>query len=217
MDTMTATRETIDLTLIFDPAILWPDPEACPEWPLFENERSRTMNGGQGREHAEKRLASIDVALRRNKPARAPSNAEALAAQKRYFQTGNPPDGRWRVLGFGNLKPANVTSDDADAIVQATHIRGWLRKLDARQAAAAQAEADRKRRDLQRKIDFHADNAEGRKAELASLAEAEARHLQRIEDEKAFFRAFELRRMLQDGHAEAVRAATQLGVEPPAA
>jgi hypothetical protein len=217
MDTMTATRETIDLTLIFDPETLWPDPEQCPDWPIYESEMSRAMNSGATRRHAADRLAALGLALHRNKPARAPTKSEAQAAVDAHFVSGAAPNWRWGVLGFGQLRPSRITSEDADAIVQATHIRGWLRKLDAREARAAQSEADSKRRDLQRKIDFHADNAESRRAELATLAEAEARHLQRIEDEKAFCRAAEIRRLLQDGHANAVRAASELGVEPPAA
>jgi hypothetical protein len=51
--------------------------------------------------------------------------------------------------------------------------------------------------------------------ELNGLAEASARHQQRIDDEKAFHRANGLRQSVIDQHRHAVAAAHTLGLGAP--
>src|SRR3546814_11144061 len=87
-------------------------------------------------------------------------------------------------LGLRNLSALDRTTESqAQLIVDAAHVRGYLRKLDAEEARAAEAKDRNERAKAETTLDrWLTSVAEGGK-ELASLADAAARHKQRIEDE----------------------------------
>lgn len=204
-----------DLSQIFDPVELWEDPEDCPDWPLMD-ENSRHMNPTFSRQDAENRLVRLRYMLnKQTEDLPAPTKSEAAGARARYFTEGVAPSWRWNELGFGRLRPARRDSDVAELLVEAVHLRGHLRKLDARIASAERANADSERRKLEVQVSNYVDNVDQLKAELASLANAEARHRDRLEDEKAFHRCYDIRRSLQVDRASAQIAAGKLGVALP--
>lgn len=217
---MNAQAQTIadqpDLTLALDATTLWPDPESCPDWPLYRDNLSAQMNSIGGRKDAEDRLQALGGALNRG-PGRLvpPTKAMAERALAEHFSPGNAGNWRWDVLGLTDKRPSRATNQVADLIVEAAHIRGYLRKLDARTKRAAQEAAEREElRARQTLVDFNA-HAKRLVEEYASLADAAQRHQQRLDDEKAFGRRSHIPQELSFAHFDACRAASKLGVERP--
>ena len=211
----------IDRTMILDPAELWPDPLDCPDWPYETG--TRRYEGLRGRVGAEARLDMLARHLNRGASQdrngglvlRAPTKAERDAMFARTFRREGA---RWYDLGLIDLAPADrVVEADAGVIVDAAHVRGYLRKLDALEAKAAEDKERREREQAQRAVDGYATALANGRTEIASLAEAVARHEQRIADERAFARAHSLKQTLSMGHFDAVQAARKLGIEPPPA
>ncbi|RFC68161.1 MULTISPECIES: hypothetical protein [Mesorhizobium] len=205
-----------DLAMTFDPEVLWPDANDCPDWPLMD-ENSRRMNPSFSRFDAENRLKRLRYMLNKGtEDLRPPTKAEAEQAKELLFEAGTAPNWRWVALGFKGMRPARRDNDAAEMVLEAVHVRGWLRKLDERAASAAKATAAREQDRLKFAVSTYVDNVEGLKAELASLEEAAARHAQRAADEQAFNRANAIRQSLQWDRSAAVVAAKQLGIELPA-
>ncbi|MEL7719022.1 hypothetical protein AAG598_03170 [Citromicrobium bathyomarinum] len=208
----------IDRTMVLDPADLWPDIEHCPDWPIVSAQNLQHMQLVTGKVSAEARLDTIGRLLNRNaRQLRAPTQTEREAEFDRVFDRGKAPLPRWRGLGlwFGPRKL--LTEEDASLIVEAAHLRAYLRKLSTQQVKRAE-EAERLEAErAQRTLDGYADHQRRDLAELSNLSEAAARHEQRIADERAFRRVAEIRQSLSRGHDEAAQAARKLGVEPPEA
>lgn len=209
-----------DLTLTLSADELWPEPTDCPDWPMYLDANQARANGPRTRQDAEQRLATLAQVLNGESLVHPPSQKERKQLTERYF-TAEPlaPGYRganWSYERLGlpfirNRAPGGTP----DQIVECAHLRGWLRKLDAAAKQQDKAGKDSKKAALKRRLDRFVETAPDRQAELEQLAEAENRHRQRIEDEKAHIRAHELRQALRNGHAEAVAAANELGVEPP--
>lgn len=72
-----------DLTRTLDHEALWPDPEDCPDWPLYPNDLSRQMNMPRTRADAEKRLHSFALQLNGGNPVHAPTTEERKSAHAR--------------------------------------------------------------------------------------------------------------------------------------
>ncbi|WP_374470308.1 hypothetical protein [Phenylobacterium sp.] len=219
------TRETsLDLTLVLDPAEAWPDAEACPDWPLRPMQTA-SGHGVVGEAAAKEQLELLQQHLGRNAELRPPTESERATLRSRYFRDYDPEEaggqgrniGPWSTsLGLrGFTWRDRSTEAPAQQMVEALHIRGYLRKLEerrARQAAGAQQQA----RDVaQAKLDRYERTVVGLGEELSGLLEAEARHKQQLEDEKAARRCFEIRQVIDGAYREAVRAAADLGVDPP--
>ena len=200
-----------DLTLVLDPSELWPDPAACPDWPLSLDMTGRNVSVGASRDEAAARLRQIHRFLHDGASTRAPTPAERADLRQRYFRTGTRVNWRWDALNLADTVPASPdVSDRAELLVQAAHVRGYLRKLDtAAETERERAEAARLET-LRRRVDGAPGVLAGLEAQLAELAEAEARHLQRIEDERAAARARELRHQIDGVKAEAAQAARVL-------
>lgn len=112
-----------------------------------------------------------------------------------------------------------VTGNKATArsrITNGSAMRGYLRKLAALEVKAAEDQKLRELDDARQRLDGYNRSVEAGRAELVELAEAEARHKQRIEDEKAFHRCNALRQNLRVSHFDVSQAAAKLGVEAPA-
>ena len=204
--------DVIDRTMTLDPAALWPNPLDCPDWPLEHG--TRRYEGPRGRQGAEMRLEQLRQHLNRGSgKLRAPTADERRTLHAKFFR---PEGSEWGQLGISGLSVRDRTGErDARVIVDAAHVRGYLRKLDAQEAQAAEAKEQSELDHAKRTLDgFNQALAAGR-AELTQLAEAEARHKQRIEDERAFARCREIRINLQHSHFPAVQAAARLGVESP--
>lgn len=211
--------DVIDRTMTLDPAKLWPDALACPDWPVLNAVQVQHGQLITGRASAEQRLNTLAVKLNGGnyRNLRAPTPDEREAMQAETFKAGTPDNPRWDALGLGDLKPSQPTYRNlAELMVEAAHIRGYLRKLDAQEMKAA-ADRDRRGREQdQARVDSYAKQVERDTTELAELAEAVKRHEQRLADERAFRRASDLKNALIVGHSNAAQAAVRLGIEAPA-
>ncbi|AKM09313.1 hypothetical protein [Croceicoccus naphthovorans] len=219
---MLATKEkpdVIDRTMTLDPAKLWPEPADCPDWPVLNAAQIQHGQFITGRTSAEQRLNALGVKLNGGnfRNLRAPTPDEREVMQAETFKDGTPDNPRWHALGLGDLKPAHPSHRNlAELMVEAAHIRGYLRKLDVQETKAVADRARREREQDQARVDSYAKQVERDTAELAELAEAVKRHEQRLADERAFRRASDLKHALIAGHSNAVQAANRLGIEAPA-
>jgi hypothetical protein len=206
-----------DLTRVFDPAVLWPDPDACPNWPGDHPELGRPSRGYGTIQDAEAALEILFRNVNQTGSVREPTNEDAAWCRNEYFQSGNAIDFRWPSLGFGDLRPRPGHGSIPELIVEATHIRGYIRKLEAK--AKKQADADERYRlsSLQHKIDHYKQSEPRLLRELRELEKAERRYFQRVDDEKAAVRCANIRSHLEGAHRDAVSAASTLGVDPPIA
>ena len=206
-----------DLTRVFDPAVLWPDPSTCPDWPCDHPELGRPTRGYGSMQDAEAALEILFRNVNQGGSLREPTKEDAAWCRKEYFQPGNAINFRWPLLGFGDLRPSPGHGSTAELIVEATHIRGYIRKLEAKAQRQTEADEQYRRSRLQRKIDHHKQNEPRLLRELRELEKAERRYFQRVEDEKAAARCLEIRDQLTAGHRDAVSAASALGVDAPIA
>jgi hypothetical protein len=208
----------IDLSLTLDPADVWPIASDCPDWPMLLT-ASSVYVGRRGRAGAEEQLRSISSTLNRGRRVRQPSPEEQAEAASKYFirGEGNDNDERLRRLGIDDLRPRSRgrDGDDARLMLEAMHIRGYLRKLDDLAAKEVQDKARRAREQDEQTVEKFRSQVERATAECSALAEAAARHRQRIDDEKAFHRYHELRKNLRAAHYPAEAAARRLGVDEP--
>jgi len=209
-----APETKIDRTMIFDPINVWPDALDCPDWPMLT--ATMRYEGPRGRYGAEARLESVAACLNRGDGRlTAPNDGDRDAVISRTFKRAGS---KWAALGLRDLSPLGMMAEaEADLIVEACHLRGYLRKLDALEVKAAK---DKERRELAQArytLDSYGPEAAGELAEYAELAEAAARHEQRIADEAASRRARALRDHMIAVHGEAVSAARRLDEQPPAA
>ena len=217
---MTDQKALPDLTLLRDPADIWPEPTDCPDWPYS------TGGSLQGlpptKEDAEAVLANHIAALHgKDATLRKPTKAETEDAISRYFSVIEPGVGsgkiaRFTALGYAGLNRALSDSGGfASRIVESTHIRGWLRKLDAAEEQNKTLQAGRDERQLQGRLHRYKTICDSHVAELSELSEAEERHLQAKADMLAHARCVELRRTLRARHADAEAAAREMGVDAP--
>ncbi len=209
-----------DLTQLRDPAVLWPDPMDCPEWPLAAGGERQSLR--PTRDEAQGALANhIDALHGADATLRPPSKAEIEAAIARYFQVREPgsgggSSGRFDTLGYEGLrKSLSDTWGHSSRIIDATHIRGYLRKLDAENEQANALKVGRDERQLKARVSRYTSIRGDRLAELEQLKAAEERHLQTIADQRAHARSVEVRRQLRIGHADAQAAAKDLGIDVP--
>lgn len=209
-----------DLTRLRDPASIWPDPHDCPDWPY--SQRGERRGFIPSRDNAEATLANhIEAMHGKDAVLRAPNKAEIEAAMGRYFTAREPGTSsgkviRWDALGFKGLNKTTADFEDfAARIVESTHIRGYLRKLDAQAELSEALQVDRNERALKAKVDQYTRVRDDHLSELDLLAEAEARHLQAEADKLAHARCVELRRTLRIRYADAESAATELGATVP--
>ena len=213
----------VDLTLLRDPAAIWPEPGDCPDWPLM-TDGNRGAQNRPGLEQAEARLADLmDILNPKDTPTRAPTKAEAETLTVQHFTKHEPQPGenlskiqRWTDLGFAGFRPAGgMAGDKARMIAEGVHIRGYLRKLEALKAQSETLTTARAERRLKARVAGYTGLIDDHMTTLTQLAEAEARHLQMIEDRRAHERCIELRRTLRIRHADAIVAAAELGVDVP--
>lgn len=204
---------TIDRTRIFDAADIWPDPLACPDWPYLP--AGRRYDGAIGRRGAENRLETLGHLLNRGeRRLRVPTADDCEAEIARIYRRDRP--GAWLSIGFGNLSPRGLAVEgQAELLIEACLVRGYLRKLDAAEAKAAEDAKRRKEAEARRTLDKYRESLPGRLEEIASLEEAAERHRQRIADEKAASQQQALRQSLRGSYDAAVTAAHALGLSVP--
>jgi hypothetical protein len=213
-----APAPVIDQTHVLDPAKLWPNAFDCPDWPILSDERRFHAGHVGGREHAEERLQHLGNILNRGaRSLRMPTEEERQSIIERTFRRGdtNRPD--WYALGV-LMKPLNnLVEETAFAIVEAAHVRGYLRKLDASAEREKEAAVARDAGEARRVLADYRATVLPEIEEINALSEAAARHRQRIADEKAFFRSLDLRRHVDSFYPKAVSAAHKLGLSAPEA
>lgn len=208
----TTSSPVVDLTMVLDPAELWPDAGQCPDWPYVPPTNLDFIP--RGRKAAEDALAALRSHLAHGAPTRDPSPAEQAALRVELFRT-DQPENAWAIRhGVFGLGPRGPIDRRPDAVVQAAHIRGYLRRLnhEADRAGAMKAHNDRigAERNLERAVATHAETL----AEYEGLAEAAARHQQRLDDERAFFRRNEIKRHVLPGLSEQARQASNTLGQP---
>ena len=208
-----------DLTLGFDPAAIWPDPLDCPRYPFFELAKPMTS-----REALESRLVQVVVSVNGYAQGYSAPDPDAVAGFVADHFKPKPPrfsDTTTRYLDalgapFAGKVPDEHKSNAAMALIEAVHLRGWLRKLDALDATAKEEEQAKAERQARARLDEWQREVAELTAAIADRAEAEARHRQRVADEKAATANQRARYTLKMHHAQAVESAQVLGIDPPA-
>lgn len=209
-----AAKSSPDRTHILDPKDFWPNVRECPDWPhLGPNQR---YDGPRGKAGAEARLETIGWHLNRGTTSlHVPSADERTSEFARIFKrTGS--FGNWYSLGIIDLSPLGMMAEnEAMLMVEACHIRGYLRKLEDAAVRDAEAAVQRKEAAARRTLERYRAETPATIAEIGALAEAAARHQQRIDDEAAARRWRMLTESVEGGHTEAVKAAHALGLSAP--
>jgi hypothetical protein len=202
----------IDRTQLLNAADYWPNAMDCPDWPHLGP--NMVYSGPRGELGAKQRLEFIGACLNRGPgELQVPTQGEREAEFARTFKRGG---GNWWHLGIGDLQPlGRMVENDAAMIVEACHIRGYLRKLEAKAERDAEAAKRQKEAEARRTLDEYRTKGRAEIEEIQSLAEAVARHKQRMEDEQAFHRTFNLRQHVETLHSAAVQAAHTLGLSVP--
>ncbi|MBB4099784.1 hypothetical protein [Sphingomonas kyeonggiensis] len=207
-----APTSKIDRTQLLDPAQYWPDATKCPDWPLLTG--TMRYDGERGQRGAERRLETIGQYLNRAPgELRSPTAEEREEAFAKMFRrTGS----NWHALGILNLSPLGMMVEaEAGLIVEACHLRGYLRKLQVAADHAVEAARRAKQAEARRTLEDYRATAPAEIEEFRSLAEAVARHQQRLDDERAFDRSRALRQHVETLHSAAVQAAHTLGLGVP--
>lgn len=201
----------IDLTLTLDAAEFWPEPETCPDWPLARDEFNRAMNAPRSRDDAALRLRDLGRLLNQTDTTRAPTEAERARLKAQYFRAGQVVNWRWDALGLTGTAPASPSVQrEAELIVEAVHLRGYLRRLDtAAQIARERAEAGRLSQ-LRARVDAAPDTLADLERQLVDAEQGEARYRQWEADRLAAARAHELRVQIDGVRAEVAQAARGL-------
>ncbi|MFH8652089.1 hypothetical protein [Sphingomonas paucimobilis] len=202
----------IDRTQILDPKDFWRDPMTCPDWPALTG--NMRYDGARGKAGAEARLNAIGVHLNRGEGAlRMPTPDER---EKQFAATFRRTGAPWHAMGIVNLSPLGMmVENDAHLMAEACHIRGYLRKLEIVEAREADAAKERKLAEARQTLAEYRRDVPDEIEEYERLAEAAARHKQRIEDERAFDRSRAIRDHVATLHSAAVRAAHTLGLGVP--
>lgn len=204
----------VDLTMTLDPVAIWPDPETCPDWPLTTDALNRGMNPPRSLSQAHEHLSYLSRALNDGKPVTAPTDAQRAELQERYFtaRTSQFATHRvWDALGLTDIRAALPgVNSTAQQIVQACHLRGYIRKLSERDRLARERAEAQRIASLQAKIASAPDQLAAFERQLAEAEKGEARHLQRLADEQDAHRAAELRRTIAAIRSEAAQATAAL-------
>lgn len=207
-----------DLTLGFDPAAIWPDALDCPRYPFFELAKPMTS-----REALESRLVQLVVSVNGYAQGYSAPDPDAVAGFVADHFKPKPPrfsDTTTRYLDalgapFAGMVPDEHKSHAAMALIEAVHLRGWLRKLDALDATAKAEEQAKAERQARARLDEWQREVAELTAAIADRAEAESRHRQRVADERAAKANAGARFTLERHHAQAVEAARVLGIDAP--
>ena len=208
--------EVLDLSLIRPPESIWAEPEDCPDYPLAVlNEKPLRAS----REDAEGRLAWL---LGEMHPLgailRPPTPDEAEAALAEHFKPTEKGESsgvirRFERLGFPGLR--HKIDSRGVQIVEAVHVRGYLRKLDKEAEARVVDDAAEARRPHQRVVESYLRSHATDSDALLSLAEGYGRHAQWLLDKRAFEQAVDLRASIGRRRVEAERAARAIGETLP--
>ncbi len=207
-------KSSPDRTQTLDPKEFWPNVRECPDWPYISTNGG--FDGQRGKVGAEARLDNIGRHLNRAATAlHVPSADDRTDEFARVFRRSGAFH-NWPALGIYNLSPlGRMAEDEAMLMVEACHIRGYLRKLEAAAVRDAEAAEQRKQAQARRTLEDYRTKAPEHIAGINSLAEAVARHRQREEDERAVSLDRMHRDQLDTLHSAAVQAAHSLGLGVP--
>lgn len=202
----------VDQTLVFDPAAVWPDPQACPDWSAPMGDRALASRGD-----AEDRLLMLHRTLGRGRPTRPPSPEEAEQLRSEHFREITPDTGPWSLsLGLRGITwRDHVKESAARQMVEALHLRGYLRKLEDAETRRVETRVAEQVLRHQDTVDGYADACRALAAQADPLRDAAARHEQREADERAYFQLRELRQQRLALAGEAGRSAAILQVALP--
>lgn len=212
---------TADLTEVLDPAELYGD-RPCPPWPYVPPGYPHHI--ASGRQAAEAALEKLRALLHPSGgDLRQPTSKERESLKASFFAPmvpqhfEDPDEAAWKHRhGVSGLTPRHRGDRRTDAIVEAAHIRAYLRQLETEEARSAERQAASETARARLTLDQSVEQARTLAAEYEALKEAEARHLQHCADERAFYRANEIKRQQMPGLASAIRAAAnKLGESVP--
>jgi len=208
-----------DLAQIIAPETLWPEPMDCPDYPLDTGMGQRFGAPRSDMADARAKLTNLVDILNSGSLVREPTKDEAQALFERHFQPtveGENSGSQQRLECMGLVGWRKMPGDNlAMRIAEAAHLRGYIRKLKHEEKTGAETAAQAKQDDLARHLANSTAQIEAAQARLADLADAEARHVQRVEDERAHLEAVDLRRSMLRRHEAAVKAAHELGADAP--
>lgn len=207
-----------DLTLGFDPAAIWPDPMDCPRYPFFELSRPLASRAA-----IHDRLVQLVVTVNGYAAEYAAPDPDAVAGFVAAHFKAKPPrltDTTTRycdAMGppFAGMVPDEKMARRAMAFIEAIHLRGWVRKLDALDAKAKAEAATKAEGQARARLDEWRREVAELTAAIVDRSEAEARHRRRVADEKAARANAAARYTLRMHHAQAMDAARVLGIDPP--
>ncbi len=203
-----------DLTMIRDPAQVWPDAQDCPDFPV--NGRGAEPQPAWSREEAEARLRSLSRKLNPDGELREPTDEERADLMERYFKKPTPgiaANERMAKQGFPGLV-SNRTGEGFQ-IAEAFHLRGYLRKLADHAASQQKATEQRDQDRLKSTVDTFQQRAKAAQDEAEALAESARRYRQWEADRLAQRRLEAIPDDLARMHRAAVEAASELGIEAP--
>lgn len=209
-----------DLTLIRDYVEIWPDPMDCPDYPFVDFGHIQGK-ARLDRDEAEATLAALRDDLHpQGVILRAPTKEEAEELLQKHFRPSVPTesDGQERRianLGFAGWRAQPGGKKIVRQIVDAVHLRGYLRKLDAEQEAAEISEAEAENQRLKRSVDEYETARGTYDRQMETLAEGDARYRQWLADKRAYAQAEDMRRNLATRHVHARQAAAELGQDEP--
>ena len=173
------------------------------------------------REAAEARLADLREHLNPNGyELRTPAKGEIPDLLDECFARTipgehNSAEDRFARLGFAGYRPLPA-SKVSHWIVEAVHVRGYLRKLQAEVDGEKAAELDRDRQKHRRALDGYKAAAAAAQRDLEAVSEGYTRYAQFLADKAAYHRACDMRADLDRKRATAERAAEALDEELPA-
>lgn len=207
-----APESIIDRTQILKPEQFWPNAADCPDWPALRP--TEQYLGPRGKAGAEQRLEAVGRGLNRGHgKLRVPMPAEVEAEFARTFRRSGST---WYHLGIRELSALGMMAEgDAGLIVEACHLRGYLRKLEAKATQEVDEAKRRRANEARQTLEDYRATVPAEIEEIKSLAEAAARHRQRLDDEKAFDRSHMLRQHIEGLHNYAIQAAHTLGLSVP--
>lgn len=128
----------------------WPNERACPDWPMLG--KGQVYSGRTGKAGAEERLEALGRYLNRGSISlHVPTADERSAEFARVFKRRGT---KWYSFGIVDLSPLGMmTEDEAGMMIEACHIRGYLRKLEAASIRDAEAAEQRKQAEARRTLE----------------------------------------------------------------
>lgn len=203
-----------DLSLTRDPAEIWPKPESCPDFPLGGH-----LGSALSKQDAELRLKRLCATL--NGPtnnSRTPTIEEREKIELKHFRKpmrglASPQQERLAGQGFPGLIP--IPGSQGHVIAEALHLRGHIRKLEARETSSQKDIVDTKKKHAERAKARFDSLVEGLEKQIPELLERTKRYTEHLADQQAYHKVMGMRDAIEDDARSAQAAAQAAEVDGP--